>query len=62
MFMVDVRGEVRRFGPGHYTLMHDRLKDTQWPTLDLLYYATGQTPSEEEEEEGGQTVYVVRGM
>lgn len=60
MFMVDVRGEVRRFGPGHYTLMHDRQKDTQLATLDSLLYFTDPN-FREDADGGGATVYVVGG-
>lgn len=53
---VDVRGSVRRFTPGDYTLMHDGARDTAFATLDLMLHLGA---SSLEEKHGGQTVYVV---
>lgn len=57
MMFVDVRGKIRRFAPGDYTLMHDASAGVQHATLDLLLHVCSATPPEAH---GGQTVYVVR--
>lgn len=57
MMFVDVRGVVRQFSPGDYTLMHDGVRDVGFPTLDLVLHVGAASL---EEHHGGQTVYVVR--
>ena len=57
MMFVDVRGVVRQFSPGDYTLMHDGVRDVGFPTLDLILRVGAASL---EEQHGGQTVYVVR--